>query len=59
MRPWWDTRYRCEDGRKMRHDPLPDDPYLETDIGICEECGGLGCDQLESINEMIDREEEK
>ena len=28
----------------MRHDPQPDDPGLETDIGKCEECGGKGCD---------------
>ena len=37
--------YRCEDGRMMRHDPQPDDPYLETDIGQCETCDGKGCDQ--------------
>jgi hypothetical protein len=35
---------RCIDGRTMRHDPQPDDPGLETDIGRCEECGGKGCD---------------
>jgi hypothetical protein len=29
----------------MRHDPQPDDPELETDIGKCEECGGKGCEQ--------------
>ena len=29
----------------MRHDPQPDDPGLETDIGQCEECEGHGCDQ--------------
>ena len=34
---------RCVDGRTMRHDPQPDDPYLETDIGQCEECEGEGC----------------
>ena len=34
---------RCVDGRAMRHDPQPDDPYLETDIGECEDCGGEGC----------------
>ena len=28
----------------MRHDPQPDDPDLETDVGECEECGGIGCD---------------
>jgi hypothetical protein len=35
---------RCIDGRAMRHDPQPDDPYLETDIGQCEECRGHGCE---------------
>lgn len=34
----------CEDGRLMRRDPQPDDPYLETDIGKCPECNGRGCD---------------
>jgi hypothetical protein len=29
---------RCVDGRVMRHDPQPDDPYLETDIGKCPGC---------------------
>jgi hypothetical protein len=37
------TSSRCVDGRIMRHDPQPDDPYLETDRGECEECGGKGC----------------
>jgi hypothetical protein len=27
----------------MRHDPQPDDPYLETDMGRCPECDGRGC----------------
>lgn len=36
-------RVRCQDGRLMRHDPQPDDPYLETDVGACEECRGEGC----------------
>ena len=35
---------RCVDGRTMRHDPQPDDPYLETDRGECEACGGKGCE---------------
>jgi hypothetical protein len=26
---------RCVDGRMMRHDPQPDDPGFETDIGQC------------------------
>lgn len=36
---------RCVDGREYRHDPMPDDPYLETDIGQCTECDGEGCDR--------------
>jgi len=35
--------YRCEDGRLMRHTPMPDDPELETDIGPCPNCLGKGC----------------
>lgn len=35
---------RCIDGRLMRHEPQPDDPYLETDIGKCPECNGKGCE---------------
>lgn len=35
---------RCVDGRLMRHDPQPDDPNLETDRGICPDCGGRGCE---------------
>lgn len=31
----------------MRHDPQSDDPYLHTDIGKCEECGGKGCEAEE------------
>lgn len=34
---------RCEGGRLMRHDPQPDDPWLETDIGECPDCEGEGC----------------
>lgn len=26
----------------MRHDPQDDDPWLETDVGECPECGGMG-----------------
>jgi excinuclease UvrABC ATPase subunit len=36
---------RCTDGRLMRHDPQPDDPSLETDIGKCPDCDGKGCCQ--------------
>lgn len=35
---------RCVEGRLWRHDPQHDDPYLETDVGKCPECGGKGCD---------------
>ena len=35
---------RCVDGRAMRHDPQPDDPYLETDRGVCPDCNGHGCE---------------
>ena len=34
---------RCIDGRIFRHDPQPDDPELETDIGQCPDCSGDGC----------------
>ena len=50
---------RCVDGRLMRHDPQHDDPELETDIGVCEECGGVGCDKLESIEAQVAMEESK
>lgn len=39
-------RVRCIDGRLMRHDQQPDDPYLETDVGKCDACAGKGCDTL-------------
>ena len=42
---------RCIDGRTMRHDPQPDDPGLETDIGKCPECNGKGCDQEDVSSE--------
>ena len=41
---------RCVDGRLMRHDSQPDDPYLETDIGKCPECKGKGCEQAANVN---------
>lgn len=37
--------YRCVEGRKMRHDPQFEDPDLETDVGVCEDCEGEGCEQ--------------
>ena len=35
---------RCLDGRLMRHDPVCDDPNLETDRGVCPDCNGRGCE---------------
>jgi hypothetical protein len=47
--------HACVDGRAMRHDPQPDDPYLQTDVGPCEKCDGKGCDNLEKEDdEMTD-----
>ena len=34
----------CVNGRLMRCDPQPDDPSLETDIGVCPDCHGRGCE---------------
>lgn len=36
---------RCVEGRLLRHDPQFDDPYLETDVGQCPDCGGAGCEE--------------
>lgn len=47
MRHSLGSRYRCEDGRLMRHDPQSDDPYLETDRGKCPDCDGKGCKEPE------------
>jgi hypothetical protein len=44
---------RCVDGRAMRHDPQPDDPYLETDIGRCEECEGAGCGECDACGYTV------
>jgi hypothetical protein len=38
---------RCIDGRLWRHDPQPDDPNLETDVGVCDDCAGHGCVKCE------------
>ncbi len=51
------SRTRCVDGRLMRHDPQPDDPYLETDIGQCGECAGVGCEICESCKDTFRRDE--
>lgn len=45
---------RCIEGRLYRHDPQPDDPNLEIDIGVCADCDGFGCDQ--AIEDAIDDE---
>lgn len=37
--------HSCVDGRLMRYDPQPDDPYLQTDLGECPDCDGLGCER--------------
>ena len=38
---------RCVEGRLYRHDPQDDDPYLETDMGICPDCAGKDCEKLD------------
>ena len=43
---------RCIQGRQYRHDPQPDDPGLETDIGQCPECEGDGCRQCDCCGTM-------
>lgn len=43
--------YTCVDGRKMRHDPQTDDPYLQADVGRCPDCDGKGCDKAEEQEE--------
>ncbi len=48
---------RCVEGRRLRYDPAPDDPYFEMDIGECDECGGLGCDEHQSILDQFDLHE--
>ena len=34
---------RCIDGRLLKHEPFPDDPEFETDIGPCPDFPGCGC----------------
>lgn len=41
---------RCIEGRLWRHDPQPDDPYLETEIGQCPECQGADCEKLAALD---------
>jgi hypothetical protein len=38
---------RCFEGSLWRHDPQPDDPELETRVGKCQDCDGIGCDELD------------
>ena len=45
---------RCIDGRLWRHDPQPDDPYLETERGECPECRGKGCCEQGHVYEVTD-----
>jgi hypothetical protein len=35
---------RCIDGRLYQLDPQREDPDFETDLGICPQCDGEGCD---------------
>ena len=47
----------CCNGRLMRHDPQPDDPELQTDVGECPDCSGGGCgeqdgDYCEPVNKI-------
>jgi hypothetical protein len=37
------SKTRCDGGTLYRHDPCPDDPYFEMEVGRCPECGGKGC----------------
>lgn len=38
---------RCIEGRLYRHKPFPHDPHFECDVGVCPDCQGRGCEQLE------------
>ena len=38
---------RCVEGWLWRHDPQHDDPELETRVGRCQECEGVGCDEID------------
>lgn len=45
--------FRCIEGRLWRHDPQPDDPNLETDVGKCPDCSGDGCgDEGEAVDKL-------
>lgn len=37
---------RCVEGRMMRHNPFPDDPEFEHDVGECPECRGSGIQEI-------------
>jgi hypothetical protein len=36
---------RCIDGRLLKHQPFPNDPDFERDVGECPQCSGHGCDR--------------
>lgn len=38
---------RCFEGSLWRHDPQHDDPELETRVGDCPECDGIGCAEID------------
>jgi hypothetical protein len=44
---------RCIEGRFYRHEPRPDDPDLETDVGECPECEGEGCRELDELPNCV------
>ncbi len=44
---------KCVEGRLLRHDPQHDDPYLETDVGECDDCGGKGCIEPEELPNCV------
>lgn len=44
---------RCVEGRLLRHDPQFDDPYLETDVGQCPDCGGAGCEEAMTTDDEL------
>lgn len=44
---------RCIEGRLYRHKPFPHDPHFECDVGVCPDCQGRGCEQLERQRELF------
>lgn len=48
---------RCVDGTLYRHDPQHDDPDYETNLGVCPECDGHGCDEdSRAFSDWLERE---